>query len=117
MSEKANVITPITAPPPERVARLGLLQFLKTQFQLLQQDCARIADRLESHAPDTADRFNVQAETWEVAAHIIIELQQGQPGRDDADYVNANKTIQSLALIRRFLQVRELMGKDNGAPD
>jgi hypothetical protein len=127
-------IKPIATVPPERVSRIGSLQFLKTQLQLLQQDNERIADRLRSHAPETAERFEIIAATCEVFAHIVIELQQGQPENGETDYINANRQIQSLALFQRLLHVivvtsaisdaangdgpewlRELLGRENGA--
>jgi hypothetical protein len=89
----------------EPITRTGSLQFLKTQFQLLQEDCNQIANRLRSHAPQSADLFKVQAETWEVAARVIIELQQGEPADPDNGYQETHKLTQSLALIQRLLHV------------
>jgi hypothetical protein len=90
----------------EQITRTGSLQFLKTQFQLLQEDCNQIANRLRSHAPETADLFTIQAETWEVAARVIIEVQQGTY-EDPADngHQQTHKLTQSLALVQRLLHV------------
>jgi hypothetical protein len=79
----------------EPITRTGSLQFLKTQFQLLQEDCNQIANRLRSHAPQSADLFKVQ----------IIELQQGEPADPDNGYQETHKLTQSLALIQRLLHV------------